>query len=123
MSSTVSVDRDGNALQGRAKRAYSTISAENTWVELTPTVMPQNAGQVARKDYPRGYYNLTCVGTWNGKTLTLQRSFDDGSTWYDLATKTADFTGEFHEARFGVRIRAGFKTGQAPTSVYVELNQ
>ncbi len=37
----------------------------------------------------RGYFNLSVEGTWTG-TLTVQRSFDLGSTWYDVDTFTAN---------------------------------
>ena len=37
----------------------------------------------------RGYFNLSVEGTWAG-TLTVQRSFDLGSTWYDVDTFIAN---------------------------------
>ena len=37
----------------------------------------------------RGYFNLSVEGTWAG-TLTVQRSFDLGNTWYDVDTFTAN---------------------------------
>ena len=30
-----------------------------------------------------GYFNISISGTWVG-TVTVQRSFDDGSTWFDV---------------------------------------
>ena len=58
-----------------------------------------------------GYFNLSISGTWAG-TLTVQRSFDDGATWYDVDTLT-DNTQEYGlEPEGGVWYRAGIKVGE-----------
>ena len=36
-----------------------------------------------------GYFNISITGTWAG-TLTVQRSFDSGSTWYDVDQWTSN---------------------------------
>ena len=36
-----------------------------------------------------GYFNLSVSGTWVG-TLTVQRSWDKGSTWLDVDTFTTN---------------------------------
>jgi hypothetical protein len=53
---------------------------------------------------------LSIEGTFEG-TLTLQRSFDDGSTWKDVDTFSAQFESYFYEPRPDVLYRLGFKTG------------
>lgn len=57
-----------------------------------------------------GYFNISISGTWAG-TVTVQRSFDSGSTWFDVATWT-DNTQEYgFEPERDVQYRAGIKTG------------
>ncbi len=68
-----------------------------------------------------GYFNLSVEGTWAG-TLTVQRSFDLGSTWYDVDTFTANteeygLEPEYHNA---VLYRIGAKA-DALTSGSVAL--
>lgn len=56
------------------------------------------------------YFNISVSGTWGG-TVTVQRSFDGGSTWLDVATWTAN-TEEFgFEPERGIWYRVGIKTG------------
>ena len=57
-----------------------------------------------------GYFNISISGTWAG-TVTVQRSFDSGSTWFDVATWT-DNTQEYgFEPERGVYYRIGMKLG------------
>lgn len=58
-----------------------------------------------------GYFNISISGTWVG-TVTAQRSFDDGSTWYDVATWTANTQEYGLEPERGVQYRVGIKTGE-----------
>lgn len=58
-----------------------------------------------------GYFNISISGTWAG-TVTVQRSFDSGSTWFDVATWT-DNTQEYgFEPERDVQYRVGIKTGE-----------
>jgi len=57
-----------------------------------------------------GYFNFSISGTWSG-TVTLQRSFDDGSTWLDVDTRISNIEEFGIEPERGVQYRAGIKTG------------
>ena len=48
--------------------------------------------------------------TWVG-TVTLQKSYDKGTTWLDYYTATSNTSVEITEVGDGVYFRAGFKTG------------
>jgi hypothetical protein len=55
-----------------------------------------------------GHFNISISGTWVG-TVTVQRTFDGGSTWFDVATWT-DNTQEYgFEPERQVHYRAGMK--------------
>ena len=59
-----------------------------------------------------GYFNLSLSGTWVA-TVTIQRSFDDGSTWFDVKEFTVN-TQEYGfepERMTDVQYRIGVKTG------------
>jgi len=59
----------------------------------------------------QGYFNTSISGTWVA-TVTCQRSFDLGSTWYDVQTWT-DNTEEYgFEPEGEVQYRIGVKTGE-----------
>ena len=58
-----------------------------------------------------GYFNVSISGTWDA-TVTAQRSFDEGSTWYDVATWTANTQEYGLEPERGVQYRIGIKTGE-----------
>lgn len=60
---------------------------------------------------PVGFFNISISGTWEG-TVTVQRSFDLGSTWFDVATWTANTEEYGFECERGVQYRAGIKTGE-----------
>lgn len=57
-----------------------------------------------------GEFNFSLSGTWVG-TVHLQRSFDSGVTWLDVASYTANIETRGYESEFGVQYRAGIKTG------------
>ena len=57
-----------------------------------------------------GYFNLSISGTWVG-TVTVQRSFDKGSTWYDVAGWTTNTQEYGLEPEKGIQYRVGIKTG------------
>ena len=56
------------------------------------------------------YFNISISGTWTG-TVTAQRSFDQGSTWLDVATWTENTEEYGFEPERGVYYRAGIKPG------------
>jgi len=58
-----------------------------------------------------GYYNYSLAGTWVG-TVTLQRSFDEGDTWRDVDSHTANIETYGIEPGENVYYRFGFKTGE-----------
>ena len=58
-----------------------------------------------------GYFNLSISGIWGG-TVTVQRSFDFGSTWYDVGTWTANTEEYGFEPEREVQYRIGIKTGE-----------
>lgn len=78
------------------KKAAASLAAANTWTDPVPILGP---------------FNLSLNGTWAG-TITLQRTFDGGATWLDVATYTAIIQDAGDEPELGVLYRAGFKTGE-----------
>jgi hypothetical protein len=62
-------------------------------------------------DNIRGHYNYGIAGTWVG-TVTLQRSFDEGTTWRDVDSHTANVETYGYEPGENVYYRCGFKTGE-----------
>lgn len=58
----------------------------------------------------RGYFNFSLSGTWTA-TVTVQRSFDGGSTWFDVKTFTANTEEYGFEPESGVLYHFGVKTG------------
>jgi len=58
-----------------------------------------------------GYFNVSISGTWAG-TVTAQRSFDSGSTWFDVATWTTNTQEYGLDPERGVQYRIGIKTGE-----------
>ena len=71
------------------------ISAQNTFT--APVVL-------------LGGFSLSISGTWAG-TVTIQRSFDEGSTWLDVQTYTANIEDTGSEPRGNTVYRVGIKTG------------
>lgn len=82
-----------------------TIGAQNTFSDSLPLV---------------GHFNLSISGTFVA-TVTVQRSFDSGSTWLDVDTFTAA-TETYGFDPQQVYYRAGVKTGDYTSgSVVVSL--
>jgi hypothetical protein len=71
-----------------------------------------------------GFLNISVYGaTWSG-TVTLQRSFDDGVSWYDITTFTANRQKALVDREGGVRYRIGMKNGAYSSgSVAVRLSR
>ena len=58
-----------------------------------------------------GHFNISITGIWVG-VLTVQRSFDKGSTWYDVNTWEENTQEYGLEVERGVYYRAGIKAGE-----------
>jgi hypothetical protein len=68
------------------------------------------ADQFTDSAYLEGYFNLSITGTFSA-TVTVQRSFDKGSSWHDVDT----FTSTAEEVGFEpetVKYRVGIKSGE-----------
>lgn len=90
------------------KLATRTVTQENTFTDAVGLT---------------GYFNLSISGTWAG-TVTVQRSYDLGSTWYDVDTWTANTEEYGLEPERGVQYRVGVKTGgHTSGSVVLRLSQ
>ena len=70
-----------------------------------------------------GFLNISVYGaTWVG-TVTLQRSFDDGTTWYDVTTWTANAQKALIDKQINSMYRLGCKNGEYTSgSVAVKLS-
>ena len=70
-----------------------------------------------------GYFNLSISGTWVA-TVTLQRSFDGGSTWFDVGARTENVEEYGLEPEDSVQYRVGVKTGDFTSgTVVLRLSQ
>ena len=78
-----------------SKNVTASITAQNTFTDAVSLI---------------GLYNLSISGTWVA-TVTLQRSFDAGSNWLDVDTKTGNTETWGREPEPGVVYRVGIKTG------------
>jgi hypothetical protein len=68
-----------------------------------------------------GYLNISVYGTFTG-TVTLQRSFNGGTNWYDVSTYTSSDEASLTDLEVGVMYRIGVKTGGWTTgSAYIRL--
>jgi len=75
---------------------------------VTKTVTAAN--QMSNSVVLVGYFNLSISGTW-GATVTVQRSFDSGDTWFDVDTWTENTQEYGLEPERNVYYRIGVKTG------------
>ncbi len=85
------------------KTITKSIDAENEW---------SNSATLT------GYFNLSLSGTWTA-TVTIQRSFDQGSTWYDVDTWTTNTQEYGLEPENGVYYRFGVKTDEYTSGTIV----
>ena len=70
-----------------------------------------------------GYFNISISGTWDA-TVTVQRSFDLGSTWFDVASWIANTEEYGFEPERGVQYRGGVKTaGFSSGTIVLRLSQ
>ena len=57
-----------------------------------------------------GKFNVSIVGI-SGDTVTVQRSIDNGTTWFDVKSYTANKQESGEEVEMGWLYRIGVKTG------------
>ena len=70
-----------------------------------------------------GYFNISISGTLEGK-VTAQRSFDEGSTWFDVETWTVNTEEYGFEPERVIQYRVGIKTGEYTSgTAVVRLSQ
>ena len=74
--------------------AHSALAASDSW---TPVALIH------------GYYNFSVYGTFGG-TITLQRSYDKGTTWLDVDTTSVPVEAVLYGPET-LMYRAGFKAG------------
>lgn len=85
--------------------ASASITAQNTFTDwIAPST--QNALGITAM----GYLNLSIYGTWVG-TVTVQRTFDDGTTVLDVVTYTSNAERLVEDHEHGIKYRVGIKTG------------
>lgn len=61
---------------------------------------------------PDGHLNISVSGSGWTATVTLQRSFDGGTTWHDVATYSANTEADLQDPDPNVRYRIGVKSGE-----------
>jgi len=87
---------------------------------VTKTISAQNTFSDALS--LRGDFSLSISGL-SDSTVTVQRSFDAGSTWADVDTFTSSYEGNGYDA-VGAQYRAGIKTGDyGSDTVVVSLRE
>ena len=82
------------------------ITAQNQFTDPISPFGPGNLGNATHL----GFLNLSLSGTWSA-TVFLQRSFNNGSTWLDVASYTANTEKAIEDYEVGVLYRVGVKTG------------
>ena len=90
-------------------------------ISVTASISAQNT--FTDKLDVRGHFGLSISGTWAG-TVTVQRTFDNGSTWHDVDTFTANtetYGFDPISCRYRVGIKAGeYTSGTAVVALYEE---
>lgn len=90
------------------KTSIRTITSENQFVDPLEVT---------------GYFNVSISGTWTA-LVTVQRSFDRGSTWYDVNSWSANTEEYGFEPEGGVQYRGGVKTGDFTSgSIVLRISQ
>lgn len=93
-----------------------TITGENQW--STPSYF---AAESEKRD--AGTINISIEGTFIG-LFTLQRSFDDGVTWFDVEQYNTAIEKCIRNLHIGVKWRLGIKAGDYGSgTAYVRMSQ
>jgi hypothetical protein len=87
-------------------RTTASLTAQNTG---TTPISPFGLGLPATNSN-FGFLNLSLSGTWSA-TVFLQRSFDNGTTWLDVESYTANTEKAVEDYEKGVVYRLFCKTG------------
>lgn len=90
------------------KRFYDLFNQKA--LSVTAAVVAQNTFTEQAEFDPSRPFNLSVTGTWAG-TVVLQRSYDDGSTWGDVDSYTANAEKLIETTEVGILWRLGIKTG------------
>ncbi len=91
----------------------ATVTAQDNF---TGSIMPTGRGR-------SGYLNISISGTWVA-TVTLQRSYDSGVTWFDVTTYTANTENALIDREAPNLYQIGVKTGDFTSgSVVLRLSR
>lgn len=80
----------------RQQATDASLSAENTYTAAVQIL---------------GDANIWISGTWSG-TLTLQATYDGGSSWIGVQAYAANAVDLLYEPEAGISYRIGFATGE-----------
>ncbi len=69
-----------------------------------------SANSFSQAIYVTGYFNVSVSGTFSG-TVTLQRSYNNGTTWLNVTTYTTPTEDQGYEVEGGVCYQIGIATG------------
>lgn len=97
----------------------ATITAQDQWT--VPSYFSTEDSETAGV----GTIDISVAGTFTA-TVTLQRSFDDGVTWRDVASYTTATESSVANPNQSVKWRLGVKTGNftsSSTGISVRLSQ
>lgn len=89
-------------------KVTASLNAEDKFTTDTINVTQASTGVLGMRI--NGAFNMSISGTWAGR-IHIQRSFDDGVTWVDVNSYTANFEGWDNELESIVLYRVGFKVG------------
>ena len=85
----------------------ATVNSDETNGTWTEAFMPPSNPKLCNV----GRFSVSVSGTFSA-TVTLQRSFDNGSTWLDVTTYTSENEDTRLDATFGILYRIGCKNGE-----------
>ena len=124
---TASVYSAGSVPENIGKSLYGGYMA-NIVTGTTDTEMTINGANYytkavtpMKKSDSLGVLNVSVEGSFTA-TVFLQRSFDSGTTWYDVESYAVPTEKTLKDKEIGVRYRLGVKTGGYTTGdIYVRL--
>jgi hypothetical protein len=88
------------------KETIAVDSDETSGTWTNPFVPPSNP-----RFTNQGFFTVSVSGTFSA-TVTLQRSFDGGDSWLDVATYTDATETQLEDHTIGIQYRAGCKNGE-----------
>lgn len=92
----------------------TTISTICTATEITASITAQNQWTTTpiRPNPNNGKFYIGIEGTGWAATVTLQKSYDSGTTWHNVLTWTANIQTKGEDDFLGIVYRIGVATGQ-----------